>query len=93
MFKKLLSSQLRINMASGVVVTVISAVAMMAAYPIYLRFLGYEKYGVWLVLATVLSFAQLGNLGIGQAVMKMVAEEHGHGDKLPLQRREKPHIS
>ena len=64
-------------MASGVVVTVINAVAMMVAFPIYLHFLGYEKYGVWLVLATVLSFAQLGNLGIGQAVMKLVAEEYG----------------
>lgn len=86
MLKKLFSSQLRINMASGVVVTVINAVAMMAAFPIYLHFLGYEKYGVWLVLATVLSFAQLGNLGIGQAVMKLVAEEHGRGDIEGIQR-------
>jgi O-antigen/teichoic acid export membrane protein len=67
-------------MASGMVVTVINTVVMMAAFPIYLHFLGYEKYGVWLVLATVLSFAQLGNLGIGQAVMKLVAEEHGRGN-------------
>jgi len=86
MIRKLFSSQLRINMASGVVVTVINAVAMMAAFPIYLHFLGYEKYGVWLVLATVLSFAQLGNLGIGQAVMKLVAEEHGRGDIEGVQR-------
>ena len=73
-------------MASGVVVTAINAVAMIAAYPIYLHFLGYERYGVWLVLATVLSFAQLGNLGIGQAVMKLVAEEHGRGDMEGIQR-------
>ena len=86
MIKKLFSSQLRINMASGVVVTVINAVAMMVAFPIYLHFLGYEKYGVWLVLATVLSFAQLGNLGIGQSVMKLVAEEHGRGDIEGIQR-------
>lgn len=86
MIKNLLSSQLRINMASGVVATVINAVAMMAAYPIYLHFLGYEKYGVWLVLATVLTFAQLGNLGIGHAVMKLVAEEHGRGDIEGVQR-------
>lgn len=58
MLKKLFSSQLRINMASGVVVTVINAVAMMAAFPIYLHFLGYEKYGVWLVLAPGFVFVQ-----------------------------------
>ena len=86
MIRKLFSSQLRLNMVSGTVVTVINSVAMMVAFPIYLHFLGYEKYGVWLVLATVLSFAQLGNLGIGQAVMKLVAEEHGRGDIEGVQR-------
>ncbi len=65
MIKKLLSSQLRLNMASGFVATIINTVAMVIAYPIYLHFLGYEKYGVWLVLATVLTFAQLDEIGIG----------------------------
>ncbi len=50
---------------------------VLISYPLYLHYLGYEKYGLWLVLATVLGFAQLGNLGINQAVMKLVAEEHG----------------
>ena len=85
MFKRL-SSQLRINMASGVVTTVVNTLVMMVGYPVYLHFLGYERYGVWLVLSTVLSFAQLGNLGIGQAVMKLVAEEHGRGDIDGIQR-------
>jgi O-antigen/teichoic acid export membrane protein len=76
----LCSSQLRINMASGVIVTVINSVVLAIAYPVYLHFLGYEQYGVWLVLSTVMSFAQLGNLGINHAVMKLVAEEHGRGD-------------
>ena len=80
MIRKLFSSQLRINMFSGVAATVLNIVVLAVAYPIYLHFLGYEKYGVWLVLATVLSFAQLGNLGVGRAIMKLVAEEHGRGN-------------
>ncbi|MHC4585584.1 MAG: oligosaccharide flippase family protein [Planctomycetota bacterium] len=80
MIKRLLSSQLRINMASGVATTVVNIAVMAAGYPIYLHFLGYEKYGIWLVLATVLTFAQLGNLGMGPAVLKLVAEEYGRGD-------------
>lgn len=80
MLKNLFRSQLRINMASGVVTTVVNVVVLAIAYLVYLHFLGYEKYGVWLVLATVLSFAQLGNLGISQAIMKLVAEEHGRGN-------------
>jgi len=74
MIKKLLSSQLRINMLSGVVATVVNVVVLAIAYPVYLHFLGYEKYGVWLVLAVVLTFAQLGDLGISSAVIKLVAE-------------------
>ena len=77
MIKKLLSSQLRINMASGMATTVINIAVMAAGYPIYLHFLGYEKYGVWLVLAVVLTFAQLGDIGISPAIMKLVAEEYG----------------
>jgi O-antigen/teichoic acid export membrane protein len=76
----LFSSQLRINMVSGVAVTLANSVVLAVAYPLYLYFLGYEQYGVWLVLSTVISFAQLGNLGINQAVMKLVAEEYGRGD-------------
>ena len=67
-------------MFSGVAATTVNTVVMAVAYPLYLYFLGYEKYGVWLVLATVLTFVQLGNLGIGPAVMKLVAEEYGRSD-------------
>ena len=77
MIRKLFASQLRLNMVSGVVTTGINTVVMVVAYPIYLHYLGYEKYGLWLILAVVLGFAQLGNLGINQAIMKLVAEEHG----------------
>ena len=85
MIKRLFSSQLRINMFSGVAVTVVNTGVLAIAYPIYLHFLGYEKYGVWLVLATVLSFAQLGDLGISQAIMKLVAEEYGRGNIQAIQ--------
>jgi hypothetical protein len=47
MIKRLFSSQLRINMFSGVAVTVVNTGVLAIAYPIYLNFLGYEKYGVW----------------------------------------------
>jgi O-antigen/teichoic acid export membrane protein len=73
-------------MTSGLIVSVINFVVTAASYPIYLYYLGYEKYGVWLVLTTVLSFAQLGNLGIGPAVSKFVAEDFGRGDMEAIER-------
>jgi len=64
-------------MVSGVATTVVNTLVLAVAYPLYLHYLGYERYGVWLVLATVLSVAQIGNLGVDRAITKLVAEEHG----------------
>lgn len=76
--KQVFGSQLRRNMMAGAGVMVINIAIMALSYPIYLHHLGYEKYGVWLVLATVLTFMQMGgNLGLGPAVTKLVAEEYG----------------
>lgn len=86
MIKRLVSSQLRINMVSGVATSLLNTVVLAVGYPIYLHFLGYEQYGVWLVLSTVLTLAQLGNLGISQAVTKLIAEEYGRGDTSAIQK-------
>ena len=58
----------------------VGAALSIISYPIYLHYLGYHRYGLWLVLSVVVSVAQLGNLGIPWALMKLVAEDHGHGD-------------
>jgi O-antigen/teichoic acid export membrane protein len=86
MIKRLFSSQLRINMVSGAATTIGNLLVAAISYPLYLRFLGYEKYGVWLILSTVMTFAQLGNLGLGPAVMKLVAEERGRRNLVEIQR-------
>jgi len=65
---------------------ILSVLLGLASYPIYLHFLGYEQYGIWLALSTVLTFAQLGNFGINPAVTKLVAEAHGAGDTVGVRR-------
>ena len=65
--------------------TAIDTVALMVAYPVYLHFLGFEKYGLWLVLTTVLGMARLGHLGFDQSIMKLVAEAHGCSDTKRIQ--------
>ena len=73
-------SQLRINIVTSLGSSVLSALLMAAAYPLYLHYLGYERYGLWLVLSTVLTMAQVGNLGISPALVKLVAEDYAAGD-------------
>lgn len=77
---RLLGTQLRANVASGLGANIVSALVAAAAYPIYLHYLGYEQYGLWLVLSTVMVMAQLGNLGISPALLKLVAEDFALGD-------------
>jgi len=87
MLKKIFSSQLRVNVVSGTTATVVNFITMAIAFRVYLQFLGYERYGIWLILGTVLSFVQMGgNLGIQPAVTKLVAEGYGRNDIEWIQR-------
>jgi len=76
----LFGSQLRRNMLSGTIASVIGCILMFIAYPVYLKSLGYPLYGIWLLLSTITTFAQLGNLGIAQAVSRQVSEGVGAND-------------
>jgi O-antigen/teichoic acid export membrane protein len=69
------ASQLAKNVVSGPASSLVSMTTLAVTYPLYLHYLGYERYGLWLVLSTVISFAQLCNFGFGPAVAKLVAEE------------------
>lgn len=80
MLARLFHSQLRINVVSGVITTAVNTVVLAVGYPVYLHFLGYEQYGLWLVLSVVVSLAQLGDLGIAPAVTRLIAEDYGRGD-------------
>lgn len=74
-------SQLRRNMVSGTATHSINIVVLGLSYPIYLHYLGYEKYGLWLALGAVLALVRLSDLGMAQALMKLVAEQIGRGHK------------
>jgi O-antigen/teichoic acid export membrane protein len=75
--RSLLGSQLRRNMLSGTIASSVGCILMLIAYPAYLKSLGYQLYGIWLLLNTITTFAQLGNLGIAQALSRQGSEEVG----------------
>lgn len=53
----------------------------MLSYPVYLHFLGYTEYGLWVIVSTFITLCQLGSLGIGPAVAKLIAEELGRNSR------------
>ena len=69
--------QLKKNYISGSLCSGANIVIMLFAYPIYLNYLGAEKYGIWVTLSIVLSLSQLGQLRIDTALIKFIAEEYG----------------
>jgi O-antigen/teichoic acid export membrane protein len=82
--RTLFGSRLRRNMVRSVGLAAVAALVAAVSYPLYLHLLGYKTYGLWLVLSSVITFSQLGNLGISQAVAKYIAEEHGRGNPVAI---------
>ena len=86
MTDKPLPQQLKKNMFAGAITALIDFTIMVLSYKFYLSMLGYDEYGVWLIISTVLGFLQMGgNLGVESAVMKFVAEEYGRNDRKAIQ--------
>lgn len=67
-------------MGAGSIMALVGTCLSIISYPLYLHYLGYHRYGLWLVMSVVVSIAQLGNLGIPWALMKLVAEDHSRDD-------------
>ena len=68
-------SQLRKNILTGSLTTLINVGIVLITYPFYLGTLGYVDYGLWLILSTFLSLSRLSDMGVTSAVTKRVAEE------------------
>jgi len=73
-------SQLKKNVFSGTVLSSIDILITMASYPVYLKYLSAEKYGLWTLVSVVLTFSQLGQLRIGVAIVKYVSSNYWKKD-------------
>ena len=79
-FRSITQSQLRLNIAASIATNLAGAIITVFSYRFYLQYLGYERYGVWLILSTILVIVQLGNFGISPALQKLVAEDFAIGN-------------
>ena len=78
LFTKL--SRLKRNIFSGVVYTVYNTLITFVAYPLYLTYLGAEKFGLWSTVTVIVAFCELGLIGIDTALIKYVASSYGKKD-------------
>lgn len=73
-------SRFRKNAVSGGVIAACNILLVFLSYPIYLRYLGVEWYGLWAALSVVITVSQIGDPGIHLAVIRHVAHALGRGE-------------
>ena len=59
-----------------------SLLASLISIPLTYRYLGPERYGLWMVLTSLIAVMAFADLGIGNGVINCVAEAHGKGDRI-----------
>lgn len=58
----------------------VSAITTWIAIPLTLGYLGIEKNGIWLTLATFLALLNVADLGLGYSVMNALSATYAHND-------------
>jgi len=59
----------------------ISLLTSLVSVPLTYRYLGAERYGIWMVLISIISAMSFADLGIGNGLMNAISEAHGKDDR------------
>lgn len=66
---------------SSLAAKVITISASFIAIPMAQRYLGPERFGVWVTISSLMTLLSFADLGIGNGVMNAVAQAHGRADE------------
>jgi len=64
----------------------IGILASLISVPLTYRYLGPERYGIWMVLISIITAMSFADLGIGSGLMNAVSEAYGKDDRRLAQR-------
>lgn len=73
-----------INIGSSYAHIILSVVLNILYVPIMLNYMGVERYGVWLVLQTLINYLTLANFGIPTAVTNLMSQSESDSHRLNL---------
>lgn len=68
------------TMASGIA-KAIGLLTSLISVPLTYRYLGAERYGIWMVLISIIAAMGFADLGIGNGLMNAVSEAYGKDDR------------
>jgi O-antigen/teichoic acid export membrane protein len=58
-----------------------SVITILVTAPLTIRYLGMERYGMWMTIAAAVAMLSSSDLGIGNGLMTLIAETHGLNDR------------
>jgi len=71
----------RLTTLAAMASKVISVATQLISVPLTLHYLGVERYGLWIVLSTVVAMQACADLGIGSGVLNQIAAAYGREDR------------
>lgn len=64
----------------------VSVATALLTVPITLHYLGAERYGMWMILSSMVAMLSFADLGIGNGILNAVAAAHGRNDTAAIRR-------
>jgi O-antigen/teichoic acid export membrane protein len=59
----------------------VTLLTSLVSIPLTYRYLGAERYGIWMVLTSIIGAMAFADLGIGNGVVNAISEAYGKGDR------------
>jgi O-antigen/teichoic acid export membrane protein len=73
--------RLALSVLASVGLRGVTTVITLASVPLALGYLGAERYGLWMTIASVTALMAFADLGLGNGLMNLVSEAHGRDDR------------
>ena len=71
---------------ASAIAKVVSVVTLLISVPLTLHYLGAERYGMWMVISSLIAMLSFADLGMGNGLLNSIAYAHGQDDLLAIRR-------
>lgn len=77
----LINSQLKKNTFWSILDLGIYPAMMVIATPVFIQYLGFEQYGIWMMVSTINQFIYVLNFGLGNTTIKVISANRALGNQ------------
>ena len=76
--------RIALSALASVLAKLISVSTALISVPLTLRYLGAERYGMWMTMSSLVAILGFADLGIGNGLLTSVAAAHGRNDRVEI---------